>query len=118
MFEYNRNFKSKQDRLREFQTNMLKRHLSFVILFKLEKSEALTGYDIIKENQARFKIRLSSKTVYRLLYSLEHRGLISGKNDSSGRRIYNLTSEGNEYIKTIRSLKQEIRIFISSIFDL
>ncbi len=108
---------NKQYRLREFQTNMLKKHLSFIILFKLEKSKALSGYDIIKENQAKFRIRLSSKTVYRLLYSLEHYGLIMGKLDSSGRRVYTLTPEGSEYTNTLRSFQEEIKSFISKIFE-
>lgn len=117
IFNYDGGRKNRQDRLREFQTNLLKSHLSYIILFKLENNKALTGYDIIKYNLAKFKIRLSSKTVYRLLYSLEHYGLILGRIDASGRRIYTLTPEGDEYIKTVRSFKNEIRLFVANIFE-
>ena len=118
MFNQNKNKNiSESRRLKEIQTNIIKNHLNVIILLKMKSKKNLCGYDFVKDIHAKYNIRLSSSTVYGLLYTLERKELINGEMGSSGKRVYNLSQKGTEFVKIVQAKKVEITSFFSRIFD-
>ena len=66
----------------------------------------ITGYDLIQEINDKFKDlwKASAGTIYPLLSRLEDKGLLKSEEiteDSRSKKIYKITVEGNEKLKTI-----------------
>jgi DNA-binding PadR family transcriptional regulator len=105
----------KSKTFKEMQRKMIKYFLDVVILAELKKTGALSGYDIMELVHNKFGFLLSSGTVYTLLYSMERRGLIEGK-QTVGKRKYVLSDEGIDVINAILRSKEEIRSFMETLF--
>jgi len=74
----------------------------------------LSGYDVIAFIHNKFRLLVSSGTVYSLLYSLERDGLIAGS-WSQRKRIYKLTDKGEEMIKAIMNANDRIQYLMTSL---
>ncbi len=71
----------------------------------------MSGYDIIGFIHNKFRMLVSSGTVYSLLYSMEREGLIKGRWNQR-KRVYMLTEKGEETIKAILNAKNEIQSLV------
>ena len=105
----------KSKTFKEMQRKMIKHFLDVIILSELKKTGPLSGYDIMEIVHNKFGFLLSSGTVYTLLYSMERRGLIEGK-QTEGKRNYVLTDKGTDAINTILRSKEEIHSFMEMLF--
>ncbi len=74
----------------------------------------LSGYDVITLIHDKFRVLVSSGTVYSLLYALERDGLVTGAWNQR-KRVYILTQKGEENIKAIMSANDEILYLVSSL---
>ncbi len=74
----------------------------------------LSGYDVITLIHDKFRVLVSSGTVYSLLYALERDGLVTGAWNQR-KRVYILTQKGEENIKAIMSANDEILCLVSSL---
>lgn len=74
----------------------------------------MSGYDVISFIHKRFRLLISSGTVYSLLYSLERDGLIEGQFNNR-KRVYGLTDKGEETIQAIQESSQ-IQSFMANLF--
>lgn len=93
----------------------MKDFLDVVILAELKKGLPKSGYDLVVIISRRFGVSLSSGTIYSLLYSLERDGLIEGRT-MSRKRVYTLTSEGEEVICKFLHLKNEALSMFQELF--
>ena len=75
------------------------------------KKRNMSGYDIIGFVHSKFRILVSSGTVYSLLYSLELEGLIEGRWNRR-KRVYMLTDKGERTIKTILNANNDIQYLV------
>ncbi len=71
----------------------------------------MSGYDIIGFIHNKFRMLVSSGTVYSLLYSMEREGLIKGRWNQR-KRVYMLTEKGEETIKAVLNAKNEIQSLV------
>ena len=78
-----------------------------VILAELRKSRPMSGYDVIAFIHKKFRILMSSGTVYNVLYALERKGLIGGM-WSRRKRVYKQTDKGEETINVILNSYEKI----------
>ena len=76
----------------------------------------MSGYDVIKYLHKNFRMLPSPGTVYSILYSLERQELIEGRMDQ-GKRVYNLTSQGETCLKDIGITKTRIQALLSHVFS-
>jgi DNA-binding PadR family transcriptional regulator len=74
----------------------------------------MSGYDVIAYIHNKYRLLVSSGTVYSLLYSLEREGLIAGAWNQR-KRVYKLTDKGVETIKAIMSANDKIQLLMSSL---
>lgn len=95
---------------------MIKNFSDIFILAEL-RNGPLSGYDVIEYIHNKFRILVSSGTVYSILYSLEREGLITG-NWNQRRRMYTLTPKGEETIKAILSTNDKIECILSILLKL
>jgi DNA-binding PadR family transcriptional regulator len=102
-----------QEVLKEMQRNMVKDFLDTIILAKLRNSNSFCGYDILEYINEKFSCFMSPGTVYAVLYSMERRGLVKGE-FAEGKRVYTLTTQGEETIATLLKLEKEIQAFFST----
>lgn len=102
--------------LKELQRSIVRNFLDTVVMVKLKTSGSLTGYNIMEYVQQKYKVLISSGTVYSLLYSLERKGLLKG-DCVSGKRLYALTDEGLKSIQSILNSKEEIKKFVGTILE-
>jgi len=87
---------------------MVKSFLDAIVLAKLrEQDSPMSGYDVIASIHKKFRILVSSGTVYALLYSMERDGIIRGRS-SQRKRVYTLTEKGEKKIKAILEAKDKI----------
>ena len=93
--------------LRTMHRRLIKNFSDIFILSELRKGP-LSGYDVIEYINNRFRILLSSGTVYAILYSLERDGLITG-NWTQRRRTYTLTPEGRTHAEGNSQHKRQHR---------
>lgn len=84
---------------------IIKEFMDILILSELARVP-MSGYDIIKFIRRRFGILVSSGTVYSILYSMEREGMIAGI-ASDRKRIYRITENGEQSIRSIRRLNGE-----------
>ena len=62
----------------------------------------------------KFRLLVSSGTVYSLLYSMERKGLIEGKWNER-KRVYKLTDRGEKTINSILNSNDKIQLFVSQL---
>jgi len=100
--------------MKEMQGRIVKNFMDILIMTELRDSP-MSGYDAISFIHKKFRLLVSSGTVYSLLYSLERDGLIEGK-FSNRKRVYALTEKGEETVQTIQEASEQIQIFMSNLF--
>jgi len=71
----------------------------------------MSGYDVISYIHNKFRLLVSSGTVYSLLYSLERQGLIQGIWNER-KRVYTLTDKGRKTIEAILNANDKIKSFL------
>jgi len=102
--------------LNEMDERMVKSFLDAIVLAELkERDNPMSGYDAIAFIHEKFRILVSSGTIYALLYSLERDGLISGM-WSQRKRVYTLTEKGEKKIKAILEAKEKILGLMANLF--
>jgi len=99
--------------LKKMNRRIIKNFLDVLILAEL-RNGLLSGYDVIAYIHNKFRLLVSSGTVYSLLYSLERDGLITGSWNQR-KRVYKLTHKGDETIKAIMSANDKIQLLMSSL---
>jgi len=96
--------------LREMQERIIKSFMDVIILNEL-RNRPMSGYDVIAYIHNKFRLLVSSGTVYSLLYSLERKELIEGKWNER-KRVYTLTEKGRKNIETLLGLNDKIKSFM------
>ena len=96
--------------LKRMERRIVRSFLDILILSELRK-RCMSGYDIIAFIHRKFRILISSGTVYSLLYSLEREGLIQGRWNQR-RRVYSLTEKGEKTIRALQNLNNQIKLFV------
>jgi len=92
---------------------IIKNFLDVLVLAEL-RNGPMSGYDVIAFIHNKFRLLVSSGTVYSLLYSLERDGLVNGS-WSQRKRIYKLTDKGEETIKAIMNANDKIQYLMTSL---
>jgi len=92
---------------------IVKTFLDVLVLAEL-RNGPLSGYDVIAFIHNKFRLLVSSGTVYSLLYSLERDGLIRGVWNQR-KRVYQLTEKGEDTIKTILNANDKIQYLTMSL---
>jgi len=92
---------------------IIKNFLDVLVLAEL-RNAPMSGYDVIAFIHNKFRLLVSSGTVYSLLYSLERDGLIAGS-WSQRKRVYKLTDKGEETIKAIMNANDRIQYIMTSL---
>jgi len=87
--------------------------LDVLVLAEL-RNGPMSGYDVIAFIHNKFRLLVSSGTVYSLLYSLERDGLIAGT-WSQRKRVYKLTEKGEETIRAIMNANDKIQYLMTSL---
>jgi len=101
--------------LRQLQKRTVKNFMDILILSELRKAP-MSGYDVISSIFDKFNFLPSSGSVYSLLYGLEREGLIKG-GWNGRKRIYTLTSNGEEIVETAQTLYMKIEGLMTNIFN-
>jgi len=96
--------------LKKMYRRLIKSFLDVLILAEL-RNGPMSGYDVIAFIHRKFRLLVSSGTVYSLLYSLERDGLIEGSWNQR-KRVYMLTDRGEETIKAILEANDKIKGFL------
>jgi DNA-binding PadR family transcriptional regulator len=99
--------------LKQMNRRIIKNFLDVLILAEL-RNGSMSGYDVIAYIHNKYRLLVSSGTVYSLLYSLERDGLIAGAWNQR-KRVYKLTDKGEETIKAIMSANDKIQLLMSSL---
>lgn len=107
-------YSDKEKVLSQMRRRLIKNFMDIIILSRL-KETPMSGYDVITLIYKRFHILLGSGSIYSLLYSMERKGLIRGIWDER-RRIYKLTSRGEETIKAVLDSYERIKSFMTKLF--
>ena len=103
--------------LRTMHRRLIKNFSDIFILSELRNGPR-SGYDVIEYINNKFRVLLSSGTVYAILYALERDGLITGNNWSQRRRMYNLTPKGEDTLKAILNTNDKIEYILSNLLKL
>jgi len=90
--------------------------LDVLVLAEL-RNGPMSGYDVIAFIHNKFRLLVSSGTVYSLLYSLERDGLIMGS-WNQGKRVYKLTEKGEETIKAIMQANDKIQFLVTNLLKM
>lgn len=101
--------------LTEMQERIVKSFLDVLIMAQLRK-EPKSAYDIISFIHKRFRLSMSSGTVYSNMYSLERDGLVQG-NWSEKRRVYTLTDKGEKTIQAITAINGKVQLFVTNVLS-
>lgn len=99
--------------LAEMQVRILKSFLDVLILAQLRK-EPKSAYDLILFIHKKFRLLMSSGTVYATLYSMERDGLIQA-NWSGRKRVYTLTDKGQKTILAFLNTYDRLQRFLPSL---
>jgi len=100
--------------IKEMHGRIVKNFMDILIMTEL-KDSPMSGYDVIAFIHKKFRLLVSSGTVYSLLYSLERDGLIEGTFNNR-KRVYALTEKGKETIQAIQEASEQIQAFMSTLF--
>ena len=101
--------------IEKMHRRIVKSFLDVLVLAELRKN-VMSGYDIMGFIHSKFRMLVSSGTVYSLLYSMERKGLIRGRWDQK-KRIYMLTEKGEEIVKAILNTNNEIQSLVKSLLS-
>lgn len=101
--------------LKSMHERLLKNFMDVLILTEIRNND-MSGYDVIEYVHNKFNFLVSSGTIYSLLYSMERDGLIEGERNNR-KRIYRLTSKGEETIKVIHSAGRSIQNFMARLLQ-
>jgi DNA-binding PadR family transcriptional regulator len=102
--------------MKSMRKALVRSFLDIIVLNNIKDHGPLSGYDIIELVQTRFNFMVSPGSVYSLLYSLEREGLVIS-DLGGGKRMFNLTEKGKEYIGAILNSNEEILKFARCIFE-
>ena len=100
--------------LNRMDRTIVRSFLDMIILMELRKGP-LSGYDIISFVHKKFRILLSSGTVYSYIYALERDGLVDGQH-TRRKRVYTLTERGKETVVTLLNSKDKILGLVLNLF--
>jgi len=100
--------------LEKMNERTVKSFIDLLILVHL-RSGPVSGYDLITFIHRKFRILVSSGTVYSTLYRMERDGLIEGRG-TQRKRVYVLTDKGKETLRVIFNLKEKILGLIINLF--
>lgn len=100
--------------IKEMHGRIVKNFMDLLIMTEL-KNNPMSGYDVISFIHKKFRLLVSSGTVYSLLYSLERDGFIEG-NFNNRKRVYVLTEKGEGTIQAIQEASQQIQNFMANLF--
>ena len=99
---------------KEMRERLIRDFMDSIILKELRTGVNLSGYDVMSLFNRRFRMLLSSGSVYSTLYAMEREGLVVGTvNDR--KRVYKLTKKGEEKIQSILRNLDGILSFIRSL---
>ncbi len=101
------------DVLKKMHRRIIKGFLDVLVLAELRK-RVMSGYDIIGFIHNKFRLLVSSGTVYSLLYSLEREGLIEGRWNQR-KRVYKLTDKGEKTISAILNANNDIKYLVKNL---
>lgn len=104
--------KNKMDQY--IQQRITRDFIDILILSELAQAP-LSGYDLISIIYRKFNLMISPGTIYSTLYTLERRGLIKGGEHHHRRRVYILTRKGEEFMRSILSMRENIGLLLSKI---
>ena len=96
--------------LKSMHERIIKSFMDIIILSEL-RNRPMSGYDVISYIHNKFRLLVSSGTVYSLLYSLERQGLIQGTWNER-KRVYTLTDKGRKTIEAILNANDKIKSFL------
>lgn len=99
--------------LKKMYRRLIKSFLDVVILSEL-RGGSMSGYDVIAFVHNKYRLLVSSGTVYSLLYSLERDGLVEGRWNQR-KRVYTLTDKGEKTIEAILRANEKIKGFLVNI---
>jgi DNA-binding PadR family transcriptional regulator len=99
--------------LKRMHKRIIKNFLDVLVLAEL-RNGPMSGYDVIAFIHNKFRILVSSGTIYSMLYALERDGLIVGAWNQR-KRVYRLTEKGEETIKAIMSANDKIQYLMASL---
>jgi DNA-binding PadR family transcriptional regulator len=99
--------------LKKMHERIIKNFMDIIILAEL-RNRPMSGYDVISFIHNKFRLLVSSGTVYSLLYSLERNGLVKGTWNER-KRVYKPTEKGVKTIETILTANDKIKSFITNI---
>jgi len=99
--------------LKNMHRRIIKNFLDVLVLAEL-RNGPLSGYDVIAFIHNKFRLLVSSGTVYSLLYSLERDGMIAGSWNQR-KRVYKLTDKGETAIKAILNANDKIQYLMASL---
>lgn len=100
----------------EVFTHQIKRRLvkSFLdmLILRLVEAEPTWGYDIIKETELKYKVKLRHGALYPMLKKLEAKGFVKSRKELQKgrvRKIYQITMKGKQILHAYYdSLKEQI----------
>lgn len=99
--------------LRSMHKRIIKNFLDVLVLAEL-RNDSMSGYDVIAYIHNKFRILVSSGTIYSMLYALERDGLICGTWNER-KRVYTLTEKGEETTKAIMGANDKIQYLMTSL---
>lgn len=106
-----------KDVVREVERRILSYFMDLLVLSVLHcHGGQVSGYDVIKYLQLRYRFLPSPGSVYSRLYEMERNGLLRGRQNGR-KRVYNLTQYGAETAETILNGKDRIVKFMSMIIQ-
>lgn len=95
---------------------IIKNFMDIIILKHLKNNHHMSGYDAIKYLHKKFHMLPSAGSIYSLLYSLERKNLIKG-NMNQGKRVYELTNQGEKLLREISITGKYVQAVLSNIFQ-
>jgi DNA-binding PadR family transcriptional regulator len=99
---------------RKLYRKIIKTFLDIVIMKELNDGSPMSGHDVIRFIHKKHNLFMSSGTIYSLLFSLERNGLIKGQK-TQRKRIYKLTSQGEENLKNVLNAEEEIQTLVTKV---
>jgi DNA-binding PadR family transcriptional regulator len=87
------------------------RNLLEIQLLRIVQAQPTWGYQIKKQVEEQFNIKIRHGALYPTLKTLETRGFLQcKKQQKSGRsrKVYVITQEGTDYLETYRSIIKEL----------
>ncbi|MGO8805711.1 MAG: PadR family transcriptional regulator [Candidatus Bathyarchaeia archaeon] len=87
------------------------RNLLDVQLLRIVQTKPTWGYQIKKQVEEQFHIKLRHGALYPALKTLEDRGFLESKKQQKNgrsRNVYAITKEGKDYLQTYRNILKEL----------